>query len=330
MMIDPAPLELMEDVLWHVEEPQVNMLQGYYIAQHASRHVKVVLSGLGGDELFAGYINNVFLKASSPLHRWTPQAIQSAILAPLSRAAYRFARPLGLGGDHYRRALQLLLAAGNPARYYGILRNVWDHDPAAWGNIYGPRMLSEPLAPTERHFEPYFHQGRSSDVVGESLWLELHTKMIDDFLLSEDRVSMAHGLEVRVPFLDPDLVRLAFSIPTSMKMPRFAPKELFRNAVGGALPKSIAAKKKWGFSFNPYHQFQKDLAAVARQRLSRDVVEDLGLFNYRFIEQILQHRPDPRLRWHYFMLWVIVGVHQWYDMFFRQRASIQRPATVAA
>lgn len=329
MSIDPEPLALMPRVLWHVEEPQVNMLQGYYIAEHAARHVKVALSGLGGDELFAGYINNTFLRTAEPIHRWTPAAIQRFLLDPWARAAFHAARPFGVGADHFRRSVQLMLSVGDATKFYGILRNVWDLNDATWRDIYGPRMLDQQLQTTMRHFEPYF-RGRGSDLVGDSLWLELHTKMIDDFLLSEDRVSMAHGLEVRVPFLDPDLVRLAFSIPTRLKMPGLTPKALFRDALASRVPERIARKKKWGFSFNPYHQYQKDLARVAREVLTRESVERLGIFNYRFIEQILNHRPVPRMRWHYFLLWVIVGVHQWHELFFSSEIVPQRRVSVAA
>ncbi|MEN6486245.1 MAG: asparagine synthase (glutamine-hydrolyzing), partial [Syntrophobacteraceae bacterium] len=175
MIIDPKPLQLMDEVLWHVEEPQVNMLQGYYIAKHASRHVKVVLGGLGGDELFAGYINNIYLKYAAPWHRLTPGALQRTILAPLSRAVYRTGARLDLKWDEYRRGIQLLCASGAPARYYSILRNVWDHDPEAARTLYGERMLSMPFEPAGRHFEPFFRTGPRSDILGDSLWLELNS-----------------------------------------------------------------------------------------------------------------------------------------------------------
>ena len=83
----------------------------------------------------------------------------------------------------------------------------------------------------------------------------------------------------------------------------------------GLLPDHAIRKKKWGFSFNPYYQFQKDLKAVAEQMLTRTRVEEQGLFNYAYIRRILDHRPHPRLRWHYFVLWLLVGFHIWYDMF---------------
>jgi asparagine synthase (glutamine-hydrolysing) len=329
--IDPEPLQLMEKVLWHVEEPQVNMLQGYYIAEHAARRVKVVLGGLGGDELFAGYINNLYLKFSDWGHRLVPRRVQELVFALVSRLAYRFGEHIDMRWDEHRRGVQLLCAAGAPERYYAILRNVWDHDPGAFHGIYGERMLCENLLSVIRHFKPYFgnggHSGGSnglrSDILADSLWLECNTKMIDDFLLSEDRVSMAHGLESRVPFLDLDLVKLAFSIPANLKMRGAEMKYLFRKAMRARLPEAILKKKKWGFSFNPYYQFQKDLKKAVADQLTEQAVNDLGFFNYTFIRNVLDHPPHPRLRRHYFMIWVMLGFHQWYDLFVRGRGFSQ-------
>jgi len=315
LVIDPQPLRLMEKVLWHVEEPQVNMLQGYYIAAHASDHVKVVLGGLGGDELFAGYINNIFLSRSEWAHRVIPGFVRKFILNPLSDTAFQVGAHLDARWDEYRRGVQLLCAAGAPDRFYAILRNVWDHDPDAAHLLYGQRMASRQYEPVVRHFQPFFSHGSNGNILGNSLWLELNTKMIDDFLLSEDRVSMAHGLEARVPFLDIDLVRLAFSIPARLKMRRTETKSLFRRAMRTHLPHRIIEKKKWGFSFNPYFQFQKDLKTAVEEHLTPREVRDLGLFNFDFIANALKHPPHPRLRWHYFMIWTMLGFHQWYKLF---------------
>jgi asparagine synthase (glutamine-hydrolysing) len=318
-VINPEPLQLMEKVLWHVEEPQVNMLQGYTMAEHAAKHVKVVLGGLGGDELFAGYVTNLYLKRSLWAQRLTPKWLQDSVLAPLSRSAYRLGSRFDSRWEEYRRGIQLLCAAGAPEKFYAILRNVWDHDPEVSSSIYGGRMTSREHLPVVRHFEPYFRHGIHSDVVSDSLWLEFNTKMIDDFLLSEDRVSMAHGLESRVPFLDLDLVKLAFSIPVKLKMRGSETKSLFRKAVSGYLPEKILKKKKWGFTFNPYYQFRKDLKIAVREGLTPQTVKDLGFFNYEFIEKVLEHPPHPRLRWHYFMIWIMLGFHQWHDIFIKKK-----------
>lgn len=309
------PLNHMPEGIWYTEEPQVNLLQSYLLAQYVRQFVTVSLDGLGGDELFAGYINNNYMYPSQPFHRLVPRVFTDAVLTPLSSLVFRLQMATGMmSWEEYRRGVQMLLSVGDRTRYYLILRNVWDYDPANFARIYGPTLRSRAFDPVSHVFETYFARD-GMEFLDQALVAELETKMINDFLLSGDRVSMANSLEVRVPFLDLDLVNFAFSIPTRFKMKNYQTKYVFREAMRGILPDPIINKKKWGFGFNPYYQFQKDLKAVAERVLTRERVLETGFFNHDFIRQIIEHRPHPRLRWHYFMLWMMVGFQIWYDMF---------------
>jgi asparagine synthase (glutamine-hydrolysing) len=315
MSLDADPLRRYPEVIWHAEEPKENILQGFLLAQFARQHVKVVHGGLGGDELFAGYTNNQFIYPTQALHRLVPASVARYVMQPLSRlafAAQNATRALRL--DEYRRGVQMVLALGDPERYYLILRNTWDYDAGAVTNLYGPALREQPLALTHTMFDGYF-TGQGSGVLDQVMWAEFHTKMIDDFLMNEDRTSMAHGLEVRVPFLDRELVRFAMGIPVDLKIRRNETKYIFRKAMSGLLPEHVLRKKKWGFSFNPYYQFQKDLKAVAERVLTAQRVAQRGWFNYAYLRRILDHPPHPRLRWHYFFLWLALGLEIWAQMF---------------
>jgi asparagine synthase (glutamine-hydrolysing) len=208
----------------------------------------------------------------------------------------------------------MLLSLGDPARYYLILRNVWDYDDRAYENVYGPVLLRQNLKKTHTQFDHFFSRNDGS-VLDKVLWTEFNTKMQEDFLMNEDRTSMANGLEVRVPFLDRDLVQFAMSIPAELKMKGNRLKDLFRKAMEGILPEYTLRKKKWGFSFNPYYQFQKDLKTVAERVLTRKRVEERGILNYAYLKRIMDHPPHPRLRWHYFFLWLALGMEIWFQMF---------------
>ncbi|MBI5014761.1 MAG: asparagine synthase (glutamine-hydrolyzing) [Deltaproteobacteria bacterium] len=313
--LDPEPLRQYPEVIWATEEPKENILQGYLLARFVRPHVKVVLGGLGGDELFAGYINNRFLGAASPWHGRVPASLRTRVLEPLSGALYRAETAAGcLRFDEYRRGAQLMLALGDPRRYYLILRNAWDYDSGAFPLLYGPAWEGRRLEPTRTAFEGYFRQ-TGQTFLEQALWAELRTKLVDDFLLNEDRTSMANGLEVRVPFLDRDLVRFALGIPGDLKLAHGQTKYIFRKAMEGILPARALHKKKWGFSFNPYWQFQKDLRWVAERVLTRRRVEERGWFNYRYLRAILDHPAHPRLRWHYFFLWLALGLEIWARQF---------------
>jgi asparagine synthase (glutamine-hydrolysing) len=315
LSLQPDPLREYPRVIWAAEEPKENILQGYLLAEFARRGVKVALSGLGGDELFAGYHLHRYLRPADPLHGLVPRGVRRCLNEPLGRLITRMQQKTGmLRLDEYRRGLELLLSIGDPSRYYLILRNVWDHHPSAFAQLYGPAWEGRELAGTDTQFARYF-QPEIGTATEQALWAEMNTKLVDDFLMNEDRTSMAHGLEVRVPFLDRDLVRFGMSIPIQLRMRRGRMKALFRKAMAPLLPEETLRKKKWGFSFNPYYQFQKDLKRVAERVLTRERVEETGWFNYAFLQAILRHPPHPRLRWHYFMLWLALGLEIWRRMF---------------
>jgi asparagine synthase (glutamine-hydrolysing) len=313
--LEIEPLQSLPEVIWHVEEPKVNILQGYVLARFARQDVKVVLSGLGGDELFAGYDILRYIAPFQRLHQWVPSCIAGGPLEWLSRAAYSIQEiPNAHRWQQHRLGIQWLAATGRRARMYTLLRNVWDYNIDLKRKIYGPKMDGVDLRPVETYFEPYF-PNNGEDMVAQTLRAEFETKMVNDFLLSEDRVSMAHGVEVRVPFLDHEFVKLAWQIPTKLKYFRHEQKFLLKEALRNQLPASILAKKKWGFTVSSYHQFCKDLKSVAESILTREQVNAVGWFNYQWIRQILDYPPHPRLRWHYFMLWMMVGFEIWRQMF---------------
>ncbi len=315
MILSPDPMKSYPEVIWHVEEPKVNILQGYLLSKFASQHVKAVHGGLGGDELFAGYQINRYLYRSQPFHRFVPEFIRKGIMQPLSRLICVLANSSNrLSFDEYRRGAQILLSLGDPERCYLMLRNTWDYDKAAFPNLYGPALKEKKLNLTHSQFDTFF-TSNDGHMLDRVLWAEFQTKMIDDFLLNEDRTSMAHGLEIRAPFLDRDLVRFAMGIPLNLKINHKQSKYIFRKAMTGLLPDHAIQKKKWGFTFDPYYQFQKDFKKTAERILTKQRVESRGWFNYKYLTDILKHRPHPRLRWHYFFLWMVLGLEIWCQMF---------------
>lgn len=315
LTLQPEPLQMYPEVIWHAEEPKENILQGFLLARHARQHVTVALSGLGGDELFAGYQIQRYIRYGQMLHSLVPNGLQRKLFAPLRQRIYRLQQATGrLDWDHWRRAIQLLLTSGDAAAYYSMLRNAWDGDQDHWKTVYGPRMLEKHLEPVRERFTEYF-LNHEKTYLEQALDAEFETKMVEDFLNNEDRVSMGNSLEVRVPFLDRDLVEFSFSIPGHRKWRHGEGKSIFRQAMRGIVPDATLKKRKWGFTFNSYHQFGKDLRQTAERILTRDRVEQQGLFNYDYLQTILQHPPSSRMYWHYFFLWNVVGLAIWEQMF---------------
>jgi asparagine synthase (glutamine-hydrolysing) len=159
LSVNAEPLRMFPEVIWHAEEPKENILQGFLLARHARQHVTVALSGLGGDELFAGYQVHRYLRLGQRLHACVPGLLNRALLTPLSRLLFAAQSATGtLQFDHHRRALQLLLASGDPTRFYTMLRNTWDIDRGQLAAVYGDRMRAALEASVADSFSPYFER----------------------------------------------------------------------------------------------------------------------------------------------------------------------------
>lgn len=311
VMVGDHPLESYSRALWHVEEPKVNCLQGYALDGFVSKHVKVALSGLGGDELFAGYTNNDVL--------FPMLLLQKFMVHGKSRAG-KTEIDVPVGGLHHPGSMDLLRRCADlgrhmrrPLQYYAIVRNSFDHDWSAMRSIYrSPKR--DWLGMTVRALKPYYEED-SPDRLNAFLRLEARTKLVNDFLLTEDRVSMAHGLETRVPLLDLDLATFAFSLDSRHVYSLGEKKKIFRSVSRDWVPSFVLSKRKQGFSFNPHQLFGKGLREFASRILTRPRVEEMGLYSWPWIEAVLAHRPSRQMRWHYFNLWVMAGVTLWSEQF---------------
>ena len=139
---------------------------------------------------------------------------------------------------------------------------------------------------------------------------------------------MAHKVESRVPLLDLELVRFAARIPDAIRFGS-GPKGLLKDALTGVLPDRVLGKRKWGFTFDPVEQYQKDLGSLVREMLSPDRLRRSGIFYPDFVRAVLKAVPHQRLRWHYFLLWQMIGVEMWLAAFGqRQQPTPARSAVV--
>ena len=299
--------DIISRLIYHLEVPKVNAWQSALVAQLASQHVKVSLSGLGGDEVFLGYNIHSIMAGFARLNG--PFGNTAKLFGAFSQL---FFSNMGLQFEEFKRAGQTLRGWPDYSKMYGIVRNVWDSKTNR-NRIYGPRMISPNIGNSFTKLQGLWPD--IQDPVIAAARYEMQHKMVNDLLLQEDRLSMAFGLEVRVPFLDEDLVDFVWGINRKEKMKRGKKKSLLCSAVSQWVPEEILNRPKSGFQVPVHLFFDTHLRPLCAKHLSRKRLLQDGLFNPLFVEDVLRTKVNYRMRWHYFLLYLMIGVNIWLDIF---------------
>lgn len=297
----PDVVAFHKSLVKHLEVPKVNAVQSAILAEHTARHSKVALSGLGGDEIFLGYNAHRIMWAAKWAGRFTPMG-SNRFAARLLSTFMEDQIPWG----ERTRALTMLAAIPGWSRVYGVLRNVWD-SPAMRRQVYADRMLDSRMGDSFEWLGTQFPEGAGG--VEGMREFEFRHKMVNDLLWNEDRVSMRAGLEVRVPFLDWDLVGACRALSARELMPQGRTKYLLKKMAQEMLPESVVRRPKSGFQIDVVGASESTLAPLFDAYLSEEVVKHHGLFNPAFIADVRSHRHDRRWRWHYFLLYLMAQTH---------------------
>ena len=250
-------------------------LASYLVSKLASEHVKVVLSGEGGDELFGGYYTYF-----------------ADLLAARIGPAAGLLRPLVDAFPASERRGSFAYGAKRFARFA--------HLPAlerhcGWKEILSADARAELLRPGLRAaYDPLgFARARFAETAGsEELArlqdVDLGGYLVDDLLVKTDRASMAHSLEARVPYLDEAIVRFSLALPTHLKVRGWAKKRLLRHAVAPLLPRSVVSARKRGFSIPAAAWLRGPLLPFARDALSPENVRRQGFFEPPVVSKLLE------------------------------------------
>jgi len=232
-----------ENIAYHFDEPFGGGLHTYFISELARKNVTVVLSGLGGDELFAGYEWNRLEKITQLYGRipaFLRRGMIGRIMAPLPF------EPLKGNLIHKIKKLSVFDRV-DPSERYPLWISVFD--PQAIKGLVENRYAGRDIGlsdPTGR-FREHAEEVPSWNHQDKLLYLQITTTMLDDFLNYTDKMSMAHSLECRVPFLDHEFVQFALNIPFRYKMKGLTGKHILKRCARKMLPADIIDRPKQGF-----------------------------------------------------------------------------------
>jgi asparagine synthase (glutamine-hydrolysing) len=290
-----------------------SMIPNYLICQAARERVTVALSGLGGDELFAGYerYRGALL---ADYYRRLPQGFRRGFVDRVIDAMPE-PRNGGLWRDRLKRFVQgaeLDLAE----RYQ---RYIAAYDDGEKAELFSCDLVHEleerGLAPTQLAMK---EAPEGLNPLDRMLFTDIHAYLPDDELRKTDRLSMWHSLEVRVPFLDHKLVEFVASIPARYKLNRWQKKYILIRALNGILPKAILARRKQGFSIPLNSWLRGPLRDMMHTYLAERALQEVGLFDHRTVGRLLKEHDQGR-RNHETKIWALLTFMIWHALYMRHQ-----------
>ena len=316
LLVRPEPELLLRALAEAFDEPfaDSSALPTYLVSQLAAEHVKVALSGEGGDELFGGY------------YTYTADLVADRV-APLARAIRPFVEALPASTRKASldyKAKRFVRAAHLPPleRHHG------------WKEIFSAEARTE-LRGSRSAFDPLdVYRTRYSETAGAPQLARLQdvdfgVYLVDDLLVKTDRASMAHSLEARVPFLDPLVTNLAFALPTRLKVRGLAKKVLLRKAVEPLVPREVVHGRKRGFSIPAAAWLRGELEPFARETLARANLQRQGFFQPEPVTRLLDEHVAGREDWSR-QLWGLLAFTLWYERHVEQEPPRLRSARMEA
>ena len=296
---------LLDTLAHHFDEPfgDSSAIHTYLVSQLAAKHVKMVLSGDGGDELFAGYSRYRRYAALQRIRRSTLG--MGPGLAKLAGALIPGARGRRLAGIGQRMGLPW------PDDYLALVGLA---SPADLGLLFGERAKTDPFGSIRQRFV-------RSDIDSDMeriLSGDMDTYLADDILTKVDRTTMAVSLEGRAPLLDQNLIAFAARLPFDMKLRGEQGKYLFRKVAARLLPADVLNKRKQGFAIPLASWFRTDLKPMLLDTIGSRAFRERGLFSMQGIQTLVdEHQQGLQDRGE--LLWMVMVLETWLKTLPEQR-----------
>ncbi len=313
-----ADTERLEDLLpqlvWHMDEPigDPAALTTYLVSRHARETLTVLLSGVGGDEVFAGYPRYLAMKLLSRFQR-LPFALQQpfhwlAGRMPGGRTAF------------FRNCQKFSRAARQPAEA-AYLDMLTYFDPAEQKKLLTRQFQAQfGHVDVYRYHREYLDRARAMPLLNRLQYLDYKTFFPCLNLMYTDKMSMAASIEVRVPYLDDTFVQEMFSLPVSLKIRRGQGKFALKKAMQGRLPHDVIWRKKAGFGAPIHAWIRGQLRDMVETYLGEEKLKEQGIFNPAYVRQLLDQEYSNK-RYLSNHIWQLLTIQLWDQIFVRNRGE---------
>lgn len=298
-------VEKLPEIMWHMNDPLADpsCVPLYFVAREASKHVPIVMSGEGSDELFGGY--NIYREPES-------LKIFQSIPGPARNLLGKIADKLPEGV----RGKSFLERGTTPLRerYIGNAKMFEENEKQLLLKHYNESISYQQIT------GKLFNEVANDPLVHQMQYVDIHTWMRGDILLKANQMTMAHGLEVRVPFLDKEVFSIASQLPVDLKIANGTTKNILREAVRGIIPDHVLDRKKLGFPVPMRHWLKDELNSWAKQLIQDSETDELLSKSYvmDLLDAHCQGSGDYSRK-----IWTILMFMLWHQIFVENKYSFK-------
>jgi asparagine synthase (glutamine-hydrolysing) len=306
-IVEPNAIEILPKLVWHFDEPygDPSGLPTYYVAEITRRQVTVALNGDGGDESFAGY-NRYRGLAILDRYRQLPRVLRGGLMAPALGMVRKLAPGLALAERaNFLNDMSLM----DPAEGYASLLTIFRNDQKA--ALYTPAFAEQAGARNSMNYmTDAYHRPGLTVAVDRKLNTDVHSYLPGDLLVKMDRMTMAHSLEGRSPFLDHKLMEFAARLPAELKFKNGVQKYILKKALEPILPHEILYRPKAGFGVPLADWFKGQLKDYLREAVESPRAKARGFFKPQAVTQLIEQHISGRQN-HYHRLWLLLCLELW-------------------
>jgi asparagine synthase (glutamine-hydrolysing) len=316
IVVEPDVADLLPRLVWHMDEPTADpaIITAYLVCREARKQATVLLSGVGGDELFAGYRKH-------SAHYWAQayQKVPSSVRRVLEPALARIPSLRGTAAKGSVRLAKKMLRSGSLPPAERFVMNCTYLDSEQKAAIYTPALWDQvsDSDPSVRH-RASFGNVENADFLNQMLYLDTKIFMASLNLTYNDKMSMASSVEVRVPFLDRELAEfVAWNVPPHLKIKGFfrpTTKYIFRRAMQDVLPDEVLKQPKAGFAAPVDYWLAHDLKEMVDDLLSESRVRERGLFCPQAVRKFVEEHRSGAQDWS-MQIWQFLTLELWMQTF---------------
>ena len=329
IVVEPDVVDLLPRLTWHMDEPTADpaIITAYLVCREARKQATVLLSGVGGDELFAGYRKHV-------AHYWA-QAYRSVPSFVRGPAESMLGAMPSLRGTPMKGSLRLTKKMARSASLDPVDRfiaNCTYLDEGQKSDLYAPEFRAEISVsdPASQH-RAAFGRVDGADFLHQMLYLDSKIFMTSLNLTYNDKMSMASSVEVRVPFLDRDLAEfVAWNVPPRLKLKGFwkpTTKYILRKAMADVLPREVLQQPKAGFAAPVDYWLAHDLKEMVDDLLSSSQIRKRSLFRPEAVRHYVEEHRSGRRDWS-MQLWQFLTLELWMQTFLDGGAAKFEPEMI--